>query len=222
MWGDAVTGLAKTPDFAVARYVPGTGDVHYLKSGEDVTTTVTTGLTTPLEPGTYQLGLEQPADVELTISARGQVFDLFAQTDLCAAHGLGIVDPEFTDSLLVSWWSGDARPAGIVKYVIDDEPDTIIPTYTSVMLEASGFNDVLRGRATGNTKDGFPGTYVITYEAEGGASFGPFDWTITPRGDVFDLAWDMGGRRIIDGFGFADPDSDRSIVVVYWGTGSTQ
>lgn len=117
----------------------------------------------------------------------------------------------------MSWWWGESRPAGIVKYVLGDEPDTIIPTYTSVMLEATGFDDVLGGLAVGSTASGFPGAYSITYDGENGTTFGPFDWTITPRGGVFDVAWDAEGSRAIDGFGFLDPDCGRSIVVVYWG-----
>ena len=63
--------------------------------------------------------------------------------------------------------------------------------------------------------------YSITYEGEGDTSFGPYEWTITQRGDVLDLTWDDVGTRTIDGFGFADPESSRSIIVVYWGAGQT-
>jgi hypothetical protein len=60
-----------------------------------------------------------------------------------------------------------------VKYVLGDEPDTITATYTSVMLEATGFDDVLGGRAVGSTASGFPGVYSITYDGENGTTFCP-------------------------------------------------
>jgi hypothetical protein len=55
------------------------------------------------------------------------------------------------------------------------------------------------------------------YAGAGTDTFGPFDWGIEQRAGVLDLTWDMAGQRVIDGFGFADPHSSRSIIVVYWG-----
>jgi hypothetical protein len=153
------------------------------------------------------------------VVARGAVFDLSARVGEVAAHGMGIRDPECADALLVSWWTGEQRPAGIVKYTIErDAPDgTITATYTSVMAEASGHHDVLPGRAVGDTRDGFPGTYSILYQGVGDTRFGPFDWTITPHGDVFTLTWTTQGQLVIRGFGFTDPEHPASIVVNYWG-----
>jgi hypothetical protein len=213
---------------AVAKYTPaghGKVRVHFLDVGDEVREATLTGVSSLFRGGTHAIDFEEDGSrrsMELTITPRGKVFDLeVAPSGSTSAHGMGIIDPEFSNSLLVSWWCGDARPAGIVKYVLGDKPATIIPTYTSVMLEASGFNDVLGGFATGRTSDGFPGTYSITYNGEGDTSFGPYEWTITQRGHVLDLTWDDAGTRTIDGFGFADPESTRSIIVVYWGAGQT-
>ena len=208
---------------AVARYSPGSDggvQVHFLDHGDEVRAATISGLDSPLLAGTHEVtfterGASRP--VRLTITPRGKVFDLKCGDGASPALGVGIADPEFPGTLLVSWWCGQARPAGIVKYVMGGEPGTIIPTYTSVRLEASGFHDVRGGLAAGSTDGGFPGQYTISYEGAGDTTFGPFDWTITPRAGVFDLTWDMAGNRVIDGFGFPDPHSDRSVIVVYWG-----
>jgi hypothetical protein len=208
---------------AVARYSPASSggvQAHFLDHGDDVRSATISGLDSPLLPGTHQASFTERGTsraLELTITPRGRVFDLQAEGGAGPSRGMGIVDPEFPGTLLVSWWCGQSRPAGIVKYVLGTQPDTIIPTYTSVMLEASGFHEVCGGLATGSTANGFPGRYTITYDGADGTTFGPFDWTITQRARVFDLTWDMAGQRIIDGFGFPDPHSDRSIIVVYWG-----
>ena len=208
---------------AVAKYSPVAGgglEVRFLDHGDEVRTATMTGLDSPLVAGTHQVGFSEQAGgrpLRLTITPRGSVFDLKAEDGQKVALGTGIADPEFPDALLVSWWCAETRPAGIVKYVLGDEPGTIIPTYTSIMLEAKGVHDVRGGLATGSTAGGFPGRYTITYAGAGTDTFGPFDWGIEQRGEALDLTWDMAGKRVIDGFGFPDPHSRRSIIVVYWG-----
>ena len=208
---------------AVARYSPAAGgglEVHFLDNGNEVRTATMSGVGSPLAAGVHEVRFTEREDarpLRLTITRRGKVFDLKAHDGQKVALGTGIADPEFPDSLLVSWWCAETRPAGIVKYVLGDEPDTIIPTYTSIMLEAKGVDDVRGGLATGSTAGGFPGRYTITYTGAGTDTFGPFDWGIEQRAGVLDLTWDMAGKRVIDGFGFPDPHSSRSIIVVYWG-----
>jgi hypothetical protein len=159
-------------------------------------------------------------DGSLAVVARGAVFDLSAQVGEATALGMGISDPESADALLVSWWTGEQKPAGIVKYTITRQAqDGIIDaTYTPVMAESSGHHDVLPGRAVGDTRRGFPGTYSILYQGVGDTTFGPFDWTITPHGDLFTLTWEVQGQLAIRGFGFTDPDRPASIIVNYWGS----
>jgi hypothetical protein len=194
--------------------------VHYLTGEGALVEASLEGIDSPLCSGAHEVtfvrGTRRQA-ISLTIAPRGKVFDLEARgaDDASPIQGLGIVDPEFEESLLVSWGCARHRPTGIVKYRLGQQPDTIVAVYTSVMLESIGFDDVLGGLAVGPTDDGFAGRYSITYEGADNTSFGPYDWTITPRGSAFDLTWDAQGQRVIEGFGFPDPESDRSIVVVY-------
>lgn len=211
-------------DFAVAKLSPRPGvgvHVTYLCDAGEIHQAVASGIASPLTTGTHAVTLTGDGHsdrAELTIRQRGSVFDLTVTLDGVTAHGMGIVDPEFPDALLVCWSWGTEMPTGIVKYVIGEEPHTIVPTYTSVVLAASGCDDVKGGRASGFTADGFPGVYTIVYEGIE-AGYGPFAWTVAERGGVLELTWDTGTRRAMEGFGFPDPDSGRSIVVVYWSTG---
>lgn len=139
---------------AIAKYKPTDGALrmHYVGSGDEPVTAILTGLSSPFTPGTHVLDVEEQSGrrcVELTITPRGKVFDLEATDEGRIARGMGIVDPEFGDSLLVSWWWGENRPAGIVKYVLGDEPDTITPTYTSAVLEAQDLTMSWAGEPSG-------------------------------------------------------------------------
>jgi hypothetical protein len=163
---------------------------------------------------------QTPRPVDLEIVPRGAVFDLAVHADgAVTARGMGIRDPGADGSLLVSWWTGDRRPAGIVKYTVSpDRPDTVRAVYTSIMSESQGFDDVLRGTAHGDTSGGFPGGYTILYEGLGGTSFGPYAWEIVERGEVLDLTWTQDGNYALRGFGFNDPHDPGSIIVNYWGS----
>lgn len=211
-------------DFAVAKVSPRPGgglQITYLCDAGETGQAVVTGIDSPLCAGAHVAVMAMDADsvdVELDIRRRGNVVDLTAGLCGITAHGMGIVDPEFPDSLLVSWSWGNEAPTGIVKYVIADEPHTITATYTSAVLAAEGFDDVKTGHATGFTADGFPGVYSIIYEGVG-TDYGPFTWTVVERSSTLELTWDTGTRRAMEGFGFRDPDSTRSIVAAYWSTG---
>jgi hypothetical protein len=211
-------------DYAVAKLRPlaeGGVRVTYLLDAGEVHNAALSGIDSVLETGTHKVILTEDGrsdEFELTIHRRGDTFDLTIANDAVTAHGLGIIDPEFPEALLVSWSWGTELATGIVKYVIGDEPHTIVPTYTSLVLAASGFDGVKGGRATGLTTNGFPGTYSIVYEGID-VTYGPFAWTISERGSALELTWDTGTRRAMEGFGFHDPDNNRSIVVVYWSVG---
>ena len=211
-------------DVAVAKYrpIPGGGlAVTYLCDAGEVHHARLTGLDAPMDPGRHAVMLIEGEDTEMLdweLTRRGDVYDLSVTIDGITLMGIGIADPQESDSLLVSWsWGADAA-TGVVKYAIADEPYTIIPTYTSTALAASGFDGVKGGRATGFTADGFPGAYTIVYDGLG-ATDGPFSWTVSERGTALELTWDTGTRRAMEGFGFCDPDHPDSIVAVYWSTG---
>ena len=102
-----------------------------------------------------------------------------------------------------------------MQYTISDqEPGRIDAIYHSGYLTSQGDNGVYTGQATGDTSFGFPGRYTISYQAHGGVVFGPFDWTITRRGDVYDLHWSQDGQTVMRGFGIAN--TGQSIIVTYW------
>jgi hypothetical protein len=116
---------------------------------------------------------------------------------------------------------------GAVEYRIStDEADCVEARYLSTGSMAQDAGIVCRGKAKGDTSNGFPGTYVIQYFGTNGDLVGEFDWAIEPVGEGFRLTWANKatnptlpmepGMRVFEGFGF--PNSDRSIVVAYWMT----
>jgi hypothetical protein len=157
-------------------------------------------------------------ELELEVVARGEAFDLVVHRgDDVVARGLGMPDPETDRAMLVSWWTGEQRPTGIVKYQISEvEPGVIDAVYTSIMVEMLKFDHLLTGRAEGDTTGGFPGHYTILYQGVDGETFGPYAWNIVERGDVLLLTWRQEGAMVLRGFGITDPTSPRSIIVNYW------
>ncbi|MBL7496676.1 hypothetical protein I6A84_00715 [Frankia sp. CNm7] len=156
--------------------------------------------------------------VELDVKTRGTALvDLEANIGGEAVwRGMGLRDEDSPSTVLVSGWTGDAAPTGIVRYTIRD-PYTIDAYYCSMMSAVSGQDEALPGRAIGDTRNGFPGTYAITYDGYGGTTWGPFEWTITARGAAFDLTWRQNGQLWMTGFGFTDPADPESIIVNYSG-----
>ncbi|MBL7489391.1 hypothetical protein I6A60_12410 [Frankia sp. AgB1.9] len=155
--------------------------------------------------------------IELDVSTRGTALvDVEAKVDGTVWRGMGLRDEASPSTVLLSCWTGDAAPTGIVRYTIRD-PYTIDAYYCSIMSATSGQHEALRGRAIGDARDGFPGTYAITYDGYGGTTWGPFAWTITERGPGLDLTWHQNGQLWMTGFGFVDPADPRSIIVNYSG-----
>jgi hypothetical protein len=118
---------------------------------------------------------------------------------------------------------------GAVQYTIsDEEKDVVTARYISSGSMAMRAGTICRGRAVGDTSNGFPGDYVIQYFDVDGVLAGEYDWRIEPVGDCFRLTWrarpgearlpSQPGDLLYEGFGF--PNSDRSIVVAYWFTES--
>jgi hypothetical protein len=116
---------------------------------------------------------------------------------------------------------------GAVQYTISaDEKDVVDAKYISFGSMAMGEGIICRGRAVGDTSNGFPGNYVIQYFDVNGALAGEYDWHIAAVGDCFRLTWrarpgearlpSQPGDVLYEGFGF--PNSERSIVVAYWFT----
>jgi hypothetical protein len=117
---------------------------------------------------------------------------------------------------------------GVVQYSISQtEANTITAIYTSTANLAAGQPVICTGIAKGDTANGFPGSYSITYLGPDGAVNGAFDWEIESVGDTFQLQWRMKkdgvpylpgkeGMPVLQGIGIAN--SATSIIVSYWMT----
>jgi hypothetical protein len=114
---------------------------------------------------------------------------------------------------------------GAVEYTISDTEENVVNaryiSSGSMMMEEGV---VCRGRAVGDTSNGFPGDYHIQYFDVKGQLAAEYDWHIEPAGECFRITWRARpetnplpvetGEVAFEGFGF--PNSDRSIVVAYW------
>jgi hypothetical protein len=116
---------------------------------------------------------------------------------------------------------------GAVEYTISDtEKDVVTARYVSSGSMGMKPGTICRGRAVGDTSNGFPGDYVIQYFDVNDELAGTYDWHIEAVGDAFRLTWrarpgedrlpSEPGDLLYEGFGF--PNSDRSICVAYWFT----
>jgi hypothetical protein len=114
---------------------------------------------------------------------------------------------------------------GAVQYSISDKEDNVVEAiYLSTGSMAQQQGKICRGRAVGDTSNGFPGKYVIQYFGVNDELVGEFDWTIEPVGEGYALTWKNRpsnisipapeGEVVLEGFGF--PNGDKSIVVGYW------
>ena len=119
---------------------------------------------------------------------------------------------------------------GVVEYrMSSDERDVINARYLSTASMSQQPGTVCRGRAVGDTSNGFAGRYVIQYFGTQEELVGEFDWELEPVGDGYRLTWRNRkgnltipveeGALVLEGFGF--PNSDKSIVVAYWMTEET-
>lgn len=91
---------------------------------------------------------------------------------------------------------------GIVHYRIKNEAEIEAVWYTSRLDQKV----VCKGIAKGDTTNGFPGDYVITYFNPDGTERSVFDLTIEKHGDVYNLSWRHNGETLIVGVGLETPD----------------
>ena len=119
---------------------------------------------------------------------------------------------------------------GAVEYRISADEDNVINAlYLSTGSMSIQPGVICRGRAVGDTSNGFPGQYVIQYFGTRGELVGEFDWQVEPVSDGYRLTWRNRkgniaipvdeGAVVFEGFGF--PNSESSIVVAYWMTEQT-
>lgn len=167
-------------------------------------------------PGVYDLNGE--TDAENDISLRLEVsrnspngLDLMiSKGGKVCARGLGMADPDDSTSIIVSWWTGDAQPYGVVKYAIRDE-QTIGGFYISKMSPDDPGEDI----AIGDTTGGFPGSYTLRSREVEGRTWGPHHWVLSQRGDIVDVTWSEYGKVFCLGLGIVDPDEENAFIATY-------
>jgi hypothetical protein len=114
---------------------------------------------------------------------------------------------------------------GAVEYTISrDEQNVVTARYISSGSMSMKPGTICRGRAVGDTSNGFPGDYVIHYYDVDDNLAAEYNWHLESVGDCFRLEWRSrsgddplaceADELLYEGFGF--PNSDRSIVVAYW------
>jgi hypothetical protein len=109
---------------------------------------------------------------------------------------------------------------GVCEYRLNTEETGVIDARWISSDEVEEACKICRGRATGDTSNGFPGTYHIQYFGSEDELVGDLDVHIEKVGDACRLTWrnraddPAPGEIAFEGIGF--PTSDRSMVLTYW------
>lgn len=91
---------------------------------------------------------------------------------------------------------------GVVHYQIKNENEIEALWYTSRLDQKI----LCKGVAKGDTTNGFPGNYVVTYFNPDGTERSVFNLKIEKQGDVYDLSWSLEGKVLIVGVGLETTD----------------
>jgi hypothetical protein len=109
---------------------------------------------------------------------------------------------------------------GVCEYRLNTEEKDVIDARW-ISSDAVEKGTICRGRATGDTSNGFPGNYHIQYFGTEDELVGDLDLQIEPVGDAYRLIWrnrsddvSAPGEIAFEGFGF--PTGDQSMVLTYW------
>ncbi|MBI5601800.1 MAG: hypothetical protein HY879_00435 [Deltaproteobacteria bacterium] len=92
---------------------------------------------------------------------------------------------------------------GVVYYRMGATGNTIEATWYTSRLEKK---ETGRGTATGDTSNGFPGDYVVTYLYPDGSEAGTFDLKIEKTGPIYDLSYSKNGEILFVGVGVETSD----------------
>jgi hypothetical protein len=92
---------------------------------------------------------------------------------------------------------------GIVYYRMGREENTIDAIWYTSRLDKK---EIGKGIARGDTSNGFPGDYVVTYFYPDGSEAGTFDLKITKTGPVYDLSYSRDGKLLFLGVGIDTSD----------------
>lgn len=163
-------------------------------------------------PGRSRIASDECA-LELEVSQSGRHWlgiKVRDEAGTLLAQGLGLVDPHDADAVLVSWWTGEREPYGVVKYSIADA-QTVTGYYISKMSPDDPGVDT----AVGDTTGGFPGSYTLMSREVSGRRWGPHHWTLSGRGEIIDLTWTEHGKIFCRGVGLMDPDDRSSLIATY-------
>lgn len=66
--------------------------------------------------------------------------------------------------------------------------------------------EIGRGIVKGDTSNGFPGNYIVTYFYPDGSEAGTFDLKIEKTGSIYDLSWSRDGELLYIGVGIETSD----------------
>ena len=92
---------------------------------------------------------------------------------------------------------------GIVLYRIKSTGNEIDAVWHTTRL---GKKEIGTGIAKGNTTNGFPGNYVVTYFAPDGSEAGTFELKIEKTNSIYDLFWSKKGELLYMGVGIETSD----------------
>ncbi|MEM8648826.1 MAG: hypothetical protein AAGF86_21160 [Pseudomonadota bacterium] len=91
---------------------------------------------------------------------------------------------------------------GVVHYVMRPEGGVIDAVWHSTRM---GTDQHGTGVATGDTSNGFPGTYAITYYLADGTVSAELELGIEKQGTVFRLTYSKDGELLLEGIGLETP-----------------
>ncbi|GLE52398.1 hypothetical protein ATCCBAA256_19670 [Mycobacterium montefiorense] len=110
---------------------------------------------------------------------------------------------------------------GVAEYRFNTEETDVIDARWISSNAVEEDRTICRGRATGDTSNGFPGNYHVQYFGIEDELVGDFDLHIESVGGTYCLTWrnraddnPTPGEIAFQGVGF--PTSDRSMVLTYW------
>jgi len=98
---------------------------------------------------------------------------------------------------------------GVGYYRKTSTPNVFDATWYSSRLDGK---EIGRGIVKGDTSNGFPGNYVVTYYLSDGSEAGAFDLKIEKAGSIFELSWSRKGELLYTGVGI---ETSHGMAIAY-------
>ncbi len=92
---------------------------------------------------------------------------------------------------------------GVGYYRITSTRNVFDATWYTTRLDSQ---EIGSGIVKGDTSNGFPGNYIVTYYDSDGSEAGTFDLNIKKTGSIYDLSWSKDGELIYIGVGIETSD----------------